>query len=129
MFHLAGALPQLKSYSDAGPTIYALTVIGAKHDTVLGAASIAGPALDAVGLEDGWPSEARKAAAAIFDRADGNGARRGGTVAVIVTVQIGRVSHCSIINIPGDTPRRYRQRNSPAPRPLPCGGTRTSRTA
>lgn len=131
MFHLVGALPQLKSYSDTGPTIYALTVIGAKHDKVLGAASIAGPALDLAGLEADWPAEAKMAATAIFGRSLDT-ARRGGAIIVIVTVQIGRVSHCSIVNVPGDTPRRCRRWDGaarPAPPQLPRGGARTFRNA
>jgi len=110
MYHLGGAMRQLRSFSADGPTVYALTVFGIGRDA-FGAASLAGPALDGNGTAAGWPAEAREAAAAIFRRP---AARRAGTVTVIVIVQIGRVSHCTYVNIPGEVPRRQRRASSQA---------------
>jgi hypothetical protein len=104
LYHLTGALPQLRSHNFDGPTVFALTVHGVKGVDNLGAASIAGPALDASGLASGWPAEAIGAARGIFER----NAQRGGTVTVVVIVQMGKQTHCSLVNIPPDLSRRER---------------------
>jgi hypothetical protein len=94
MYHLAGAMP-LASRSAAGPTLYALTIIGAK-DGCHGGATLAGPAVTEAGLTQGWPSIAREAARALFARPF----RRAGGVTVIVIMQVGRASHCVLVNLP-----------------------------
>jgi len=99
MWHLLGAAPSLRSYSSTGPTVYTLAVFGVKHNTV-GAATLAGPALDAGGLAAGWSAEARGAAVRIFEGRQGR--RRGGAVLVIIAAQVGRALHCTVASIPGN---------------------------
>jgi hypothetical protein len=111
MYHLAGALPQLKAWNDDGLTLYALTIVGANKGA-MGGASIAGPAVDADGLANGWPAIARQAASEIFDRAP---LRRAGAVTVIVILQAQNVSHCTLVNIPAVAPRAAPSASAPLP--------------
>ena len=117
MYHLSGAMCQLRSYDSKGPTVYALTVFGIKGErdlnakeiqipdtNVLGAASLAGPALNFNGLTTDWPPVARDAARSIFDSSDN---RMAGAIIVITIVQIGHITHAALINVPSAS--RYKQ--------------------
>jgi hypothetical protein len=108
MLHLIGALPQLLAYNNTGFTLYALTVYGANRGT-LGAASLAGPAVSADGVTD-WPEEAKRAAEELFSRPAPQ--RAGAAVVVVLTVQVGRASHCTLIRLP-------RLRSPPPPAAVP----------
>jgi hypothetical protein len=96
LYHVGGAMPQLKSWNRNGPTLYALTVVGAKRGS-WGGASLVGPALNKRGLTDIWPLAARGVGEELFAKPP---ARRAGQVSVVVIVQSGNVSHCSMIVIP-----------------------------
>lgn len=115
--HLVGALPQLQSYNDMGPTVYALTVFGA-HRGAIGGGALAGPAVSAIGVTDDWPEAAQHAAKALF--AKSSSGRKAGAVVVILIVQVGRESHCVLINVP--TAARERARRD-AEIPMSCAAS------
>jgi hypothetical protein len=100
MYHMGGAMPQLKSWNREGPTLYALTIVGARGAS-RGGASIVGPALDSRGLTDAWPLVAREAGRELFSKPL---ARRAGQITVVVIVQVGSTSHCSSFIIPAAEP-------------------------
>lgn len=103
MLHLVGAMP-LKAWSADGPTLYALTIVGAGDSPK--AATLAGPAVDVEGLA-GWPSAARRAAIEVFAGAP---PRRAHAVTVIAVLQVGNTSNCALFNLPGKSSRRSRPR-------------------
>ena len=115
MYHLSGSLP-LQSWSRGGPTLYALTVGDAGVGTQTpgeGAqspgtvATLAGPAVDAAGLTDGWPPVAQDAARELFARAT---PRRAGQVIVVIVAREGNTLHCTLVNIPGIKPEECLRR-------------------
>lgn len=103
--HLVGALPQLQSYSEMGPTVYALTVSGACLNEV-GSGVLVGPAVSAAGVTNDWPEAVQHAAKSLF--ANPPSGRGPGAVAVILIVQVDHESHCVIIDVPVTAGKRMR---------------------
>jgi len=86
--HLMGALPQLRSFSGVGGTLYAIV---SPSD---GEALLLGPALSAAGVA-AWPAAARAAALMYFQKR-----RRAGGIAVHLVVRSGDAWHCAAVHLP-----------------------------
>jgi hypothetical protein len=86
--HLVGALPQLRPFSDAGSTVYAIVVPPEPEEVTL-----SGPTLTIKGAA-GWPEVASTAVREFFSRK-----RRCAVVALLI-VSIKGVWHCAVVSVP-----------------------------
>lgn len=104
LYHVAGAMPQLKSWNKNGPTLYALTITGLQRGAPGGSSSLVGPALNANGITQEWSPIAALVGRELFSKAPAVMQRKAGQVTVVVIVRVGNTAHCLTLVVPRDPP-------------------------